>query len=185
MSTRALYTFRDNDGEYHVYKHHDGYPSGAIEAILNSLMFAWNPPRFEADEFAAAFVAGNKSHGIVDLVKAIVEKIAITKSHPYRDYELVFTKKDPLIVSWLVDPKHGGGSVRLMPSGDWKKIAPSDIEYRYEITYAGGVMVRGFEVGGWGSPMRASELFYLPLSKFQKMDRKELSDWQESLMEGA
>jgi hypothetical protein len=29
MSTRALYTTKDDQGEYHVYKHHDGYPSGA------------------------------------------------------------------------------------------------------------------------------------------------------------
>lgn len=61
MSTRAIYTFRDNQDEYHVYKHMDGYPSGAVGAIENALAFAWPLPRFEADEFAAGFVASNKS----------------------------------------------------------------------------------------------------------------------------
>jgi hypothetical protein len=68
MSTRALYTFIEGGyGEtltyYNVYKHHDGYPSGAAEALNNALAFSWRLSRFEADEFAAAFVAGNKSNG--------------------------------------------------------------------------------------------------------------------------
>jgi hypothetical protein len=64
MSTRALYTFSDTmDKNVNVYKHHDGYPSGACEAIQNALPLAWELPRFESDEFAAAFVAGNKSQG--------------------------------------------------------------------------------------------------------------------------
>ena len=61
MSTRALYTFIDQNNVYHVYKHHDGYPSGAYEWISGALMFAWNLPRFEAAEFSAAFVAANKT----------------------------------------------------------------------------------------------------------------------------
>jgi hypothetical protein len=62
MSTRAVYTFIDTDGDkFHVYKHHDGYPSGAAEWIANALPHAWELPRFEADEFGAAFIAGNKS----------------------------------------------------------------------------------------------------------------------------
>ena len=63
MSTRALYRFISyNDPvKYNVYKHHDGYPSGASEAIANAMAFAWPLPRFESDEFAAAFVAANKS----------------------------------------------------------------------------------------------------------------------------
>jgi hypothetical protein len=65
MSTRACYTFRDENGdEYHVYKHHDGYPTGAAGFITAALAHAWPLPRFEADDFAAAFVAANKSnHG--------------------------------------------------------------------------------------------------------------------------
>lgn len=60
MSTRACYTFADKHQCHHVYKHHDGYPSGAEQHISKALSHAWQLPRFEADEFAAAFVAANK-----------------------------------------------------------------------------------------------------------------------------
>ena len=60
MSTRAVYTFIDDNDHHHVYKHHDGYPSGAIEFILKALDKSWPLPRFEADEFAASFIAANK-----------------------------------------------------------------------------------------------------------------------------
>jgi hypothetical protein len=63
MSTGALYTFKDAHSSWNVYKHH-GYPSGAAVAIVNGLLYAWMLPRFEADEFAAAFIAGNKSRYI-------------------------------------------------------------------------------------------------------------------------
>ena len=66
MSTRAVYTFRDimNDGkQYHVYKHHDGYPQGAMQWIRNAIPFAWQAPRFEPSDFACAFVCGNKGKG--------------------------------------------------------------------------------------------------------------------------
>jgi hypothetical protein len=61
MSTRAVYTFIGDGESHHVYKHHDGYPSGAAEWITNALGNAWKLPRYEADEFAASFVAANKS----------------------------------------------------------------------------------------------------------------------------
>jgi len=65
MSTRAMYTF---GGDFHVYKHHDGYPyckfpqgeGGGLVWINKAIEYAWELPRFEADEFAAAFVAANK-----------------------------------------------------------------------------------------------------------------------------
>ena len=62
MSTRAIFSFYDKHSPkgIHVYKHSDGYPSGAFDAIGNAFPFAWPLPRFEADEFAAAFVCGNK-----------------------------------------------------------------------------------------------------------------------------
>ena len=71
MGTRAIYTFEDNKRDLpedarhmaesiDVYKHYDGYPQGASGFIENALDFAWQLPRFEADEFAAAFVAANK-----------------------------------------------------------------------------------------------------------------------------
>lgn len=60
MGTRAVYTFIDEDDRHSVYKHWDGYPTWACRFIANALPLAWPLPRFEADEFAAAFVAANK-----------------------------------------------------------------------------------------------------------------------------
>lgn len=65
MSTRAMYTFYDDaggpdSGPIHVYKHHDGYPEGGVAWIANARNYAWELPRFEASDFAAAFVAANK-----------------------------------------------------------------------------------------------------------------------------
>lgn len=61
MSTRACYVFKDGYGAHIVYKHHDGYPSGAVGFIAAARKAAWSLPRFEANEFAAAFVAANKT----------------------------------------------------------------------------------------------------------------------------
>ncbi len=75
MSTRAIYTFYDSANEVHVYKHHDGYPyngglhngetfeGGGLVWIKDAKAFAWDLPRFEADEFAASFVKANKPVG--------------------------------------------------------------------------------------------------------------------------
>ncbi len=71
MSTRAIYTFCDSRTEVHVYKHHDGYPyckfdggeAGGLVWINDAKKSAWHLPRFEADEFAASFVAAHKSVG--------------------------------------------------------------------------------------------------------------------------
>jgi hypothetical protein len=66
MSTRALYFFKDTftPKYFVVYKHHDGYPSGAVEWICTARDSgrAWELPRWEGSDFAAAFVAANK-HG--------------------------------------------------------------------------------------------------------------------------
>jgi|11BtaG_2_1085332.scaffolds.fasta_scaffold00403_13 hypothetical protein len=63
MGTRAVYFFYDEDFQdlYGVYKHYDNYPSGAASHIEAAKEYAWQLPRFEADEFAAAFVAANKN----------------------------------------------------------------------------------------------------------------------------
>lgn len=63
MSTRALYTFIDGSSTFHVYKHYDGYPNGAIEFIKAAIEYAWEFPRFEAGDFGAAFVKANKDNG--------------------------------------------------------------------------------------------------------------------------
>ena len=61
MSTRAIYTFKGFGEAHHVYKHHDGYPTGAARAFELAIQNAWRLPRYEPDEFAAAFVAANKA----------------------------------------------------------------------------------------------------------------------------
>lgn len=67
MGTRAVVTFIDEHGEYHIYKHWDGYPDSMLPYIEKAKLFAWELPRFEADEFAAAFVAANKGPGGGDI----------------------------------------------------------------------------------------------------------------------
>lgn len=61
MSTKGLYTFKDAIGKYQVYVHWDNMPEEAIVKIKRAMEKAWVFPRFEADEFAAAFVASNKN----------------------------------------------------------------------------------------------------------------------------
>ena len=63
MSTRSVYTFKDEYQSFTVYKHWDGYPEGAAEFLTNAIPFSWGMDRFEADDFAAAFVAANKTQG--------------------------------------------------------------------------------------------------------------------------
>ena len=71
MATRAIYTFKGFGESHHVYKHFDGYPSGAAQWIEAALELAWELPRYEPDEFAAAFVAANKDRpGGIRLAKS-------------------------------------------------------------------------------------------------------------------
>jgi hypothetical protein len=63
MSTRATYTVYDRHDIFTTYIHTDGYPSGALRHIANALPWAWPLPRFEAADFAAAIIAGNKEEG--------------------------------------------------------------------------------------------------------------------------
>ena len=66
MGTRAVYTFKDEYDSFSVYKHYDGYPSGegggsgAFGFIQDAKQYAWDLPRFEASEFACAFIKANK-----------------------------------------------------------------------------------------------------------------------------
>jgi hypothetical protein len=65
MSTRAIYTFKGFGETYHVYVHHDGYPTGAAGYFAHTLEGGkiWKLPRYEPDEFAAGFVASVKVAG--------------------------------------------------------------------------------------------------------------------------
>lgn len=71
MGTRAVYTFKSHGEAFHVYKHWDNTPINAAEFIAAALPLAWEVPRFEADEFSAAFIAANKTkEGDIRLIKS-------------------------------------------------------------------------------------------------------------------
>ena len=92
MGTRAIYIFEDKHEEVHVYKHYDNYPEGAVDFIENAKAYAWAFPRFEADEFGAAFVAANKNPkgGEVRLVNArFKDRDEMLEAHDWCDYYYV------------------------------------------------------------------------------------------------
>ena len=60
MGTRAVITFRDNNTAYSVYKHWDGDPSNMVRLVREAMYYAWRLPRFEASEFACAFIVAAK-----------------------------------------------------------------------------------------------------------------------------
>lgn len=99
MGTRAIYFFEDHDGSvYGAYKHYDNYPQGAVWFIENAKSYAWEFPRFEADDFAAAFVAANKakSGGEVRLLPMFDSTSIdmVMEDHKWCDYYYVVTFED-------------------------------------------------------------------------------------------
>lgn len=73
MSTRATLTISDIEDQFHIYRHHDGYPDtphGVIHDVREAMHKAWPLPRFEAADFGAALVAQMKhNRGSVYLTK--------------------------------------------------------------------------------------------------------------------
>ena len=66
MSTRATITVADDHDSFDLYQHHDGYPDGPhgmVRHIALAQRLAWDLPRFEAADFAAAVVAVLKDRG--------------------------------------------------------------------------------------------------------------------------
>ena len=118
MSTRALYSFFGEEGNFNVYKHHDGYASGAARTIKMAIdVFAWKLPRYESDAFACAFIAAGKFGSWVESQERLIEW--------YKTYGPKGTSPNAL-----------GGGVRLLPQGNPTEIAHqhcNDIAYRYEI----------------------------------------------------
>jgi hypothetical protein len=158
MSTRACYRFfplngpNDWPGVVTVYKHHDGYPAGAAKAIGAALDFAWQLPRFEADEFAAAFVAANKRSVtfVREEYKDLSAKAAANPkgdSANMKDYYLQLAKDAG---------NFAGGGVRLVPFEGllaYERFA-SDIAYLYDIRCVDGkIQVTAFTTsernGNW------------------------------------
>ena len=63
MGTRASITFEDAHNSFTIYQHWDGDLETIARNVERSKMFAWELPRFEASDFAAAYVAANKERG--------------------------------------------------------------------------------------------------------------------------
>ena len=62
MTTRAVITFKDEMGKFSVYVHQDGDPK-EILASIKAVEKCWEWPRWEANDFAAAYVATHKNRG--------------------------------------------------------------------------------------------------------------------------
>ena len=103
MSTRACYTFKDKHGAFSVYYHYDGYPANALQMINKAKESAWQFPRFEADEYAAAFcyVAKDGRAGGARLTEG---------PHRHGDlsyrYDVYFKDNDLMVKIWQVDFKN-------------------------------------------------------------------------------
>lgn len=63
MGTRAVITFIDEFGRHSVYQHWDGDYETVLDNIRKTIRSGkcWKWPRWEADEFAAAYVATVKT----------------------------------------------------------------------------------------------------------------------------
>lgn len=63
MGSRALFSFHDRSNQINpvnVFMQYEGEPEYAIRFLSRSRLRAWDFPRYEANEFAAAFIAVNK-----------------------------------------------------------------------------------------------------------------------------
>jgi hypothetical protein len=180
MSTRALYTFATagTSDVFHVYKHHDGYPSGALRTIRTAFAwFAWELPRFEPDEAAAAFVAAGKASHLIEAYKGP----AALNRHGEPTDIAAWIEYGP--AAHLPGGKYrsgAGGGERLLPSGSWMGVAPGDIQFRYEINQPVGnkpVTVSGFAVsqdwstGAWSE----KKLGTVALASLMTLDADALS----------
>jgi len=157
MSTRALYTFHDADASWNVYKHHDGYPSGAAAILRDAIdVFAWELPRFEADEFACSFIAAAKAQALIGF--AMGNREEMTDYLPGGMYH-----------------RYRGGVARLMPQGPPERVAQqscADIEYRYELMMGTGgkkLIIKALTSNGGE---RERVIFYGPFHDFEQVATK-------------
>ncbi len=174
MSTRALYSFLGEDGNHNVYKHHDGYPMGAAKTIKTAIdWFAWNLPRYESNEFAAAFCAAGKIGSWFETPEELLDWAK--RYGPGGEYNA-----------------SKGGGVRFMPAGNPSQVACqncSDIQYRYEV-YMGtplpeyikksahkipqtpSLLIKAFGGDWWDGVPKEKQLYVGPFDKFYKWAMK-------------
>lgn len=94
MGTRAVITFKDEHDTFCVYQHWDGDPNTITENILAAQEYAWPLPRFEAAEFAAAYIAATKKKGGGDNQGGNIYFARGAKFHCDLSYNYVVTEKD-------------------------------------------------------------------------------------------
>lgn len=102
MGTRAVITFKDEFGSVSIYQHWDGDPITIVENIARTFAsgLCWDWPRWEADEFGAAYVAANKSDGgNIRLTKGPRSHGDLSYSYAVKVVELVGGEK-ALEVKW-------------------------------------------------------------------------------------
>jgi hypothetical protein len=101
MGTRGIYIFEDAHDEVAVYKHWDNYPRGAARFIEEAKAHAWKLPRFEPDEFGAAFVAANKCQegGGIRLIPPYKDRQELMEEMSFCDYCYVVGFTDRLMVT--------------------------------------------------------------------------------------
>jgi acylphosphatase len=185
MSTRATYTFRDNSGNsldggpIHVYKHHDGYPTGAAQWIEAALDHAWSLPRFEASDFAAAFVAANKpspEQEALRLRQLAKEHREAGNRETADQLDMRATHYEP---GGFINNSRGGG-VRLIADGSedgWKKFA-CDQEFHYEVQPSGRTLrIDAYATNLWDYPKAedVEHLFSGTLEEFKAWALKDES----------
>lgn len=133
MSTRAIYIFRGHDEQYTVYKHHDGYLSGAAECLTVARRLSWCAPRFEPDEAAAAFVAAAKlaTHLTVADGKLVFDSVGANRYPLSGDVRLlnvsrgkgVFHKAPcDIEFAYLIESKHGDWYVTAYATDFWDAV---------------------------------------------------------------
>ena len=86
MSTTSTIQISDDEDTFFIYRHSDGYPwgeHGVPATLAKAIPFAWELPRFEAMDFAAAIVRAWKEGG---------GNIYFTKGHDnHADSEFQYT----------------------------------------------------------------------------------------------
>jgi hypothetical protein len=121
MGTRAVYTFKDKHESFNVYKHYDGYPEGegagpgAYGFIKAAKEFAWDLPRFEASDFAAAFIAANKQPGGGDIY--FTDSYKNHGDLEYR-YEITAQGKNIVVQTFKVEEYDEGNNPVYSPYGE-------------------------------------------------------------------
>ena len=126
MSTRATYTFRDelnkkkhaqfevfhnleeskldaflNNENVTVYKHHDGYPTGALQFINNMLLELLHDNetigecKHSPKTLAKYFLKGNKDNGLIELTLSYKAHGDLDyRYHVFPDFTILVYKRD-------------------------------------------------------------------------------------------